>query len=232
MRGLALISLGEAIDTAKPGDEPSCKVYIEGYLTVAASAYCFHSVSPGDCKDCLHKTRTRLDEILPNVTTSTAANTSSLSKSSTSKCPQKPNLFFPPTSKTLPKPFTAAARGLCRISSASPRSGDFPLLDDECCYYDELDDKPYSQVCDINEICVDAAEDEFFRLTTKEGKLTVERGVESLASELAARMSAMSNAKDIASELKKTLSNVYNRRRQAKITGEILEIVAGADALV
>ncbi|CAI0428633.1 unnamed protein product [Linum tenue] len=60
MRGLALISLGEAIDTAQPGHEPSCKVYIEGYLTVAASAYCFHSVSPGDCKDCLHKTRTRL----------------------------------------------------------------------------------------------------------------------------------------------------------------------------
>lgn len=30
-------------------------------------------------------------------------------------------------------------------------------------------------VCDANGICVDASEDEFFRLTTKEGKLTVER---------------------------------------------------------
>ena len=55
---------------------------------------------------------------------------------------------------------------------------------------------------------------------------------ESLASELAARMSAMSNATYNASELKRTLSIVYNRQRQAKITGEILEIVAGANALI
>lgn len=55
---------------------------------------------------------------------------------------------------------------------------------------------------------------------------------ESLASELAARMTAMSNATDNANELKKTLSINYNRARQAKITGEILEIVAGANACV
>ncbi|KAL3575912.1 hypothetical protein D5086_021195 [Populus alba] len=112
--------------------------------------------------------------------------------------------------------------------------------------------------------------DEFFRLTTKEGKLAVERDVvrtetaelspilqfeqdpvqildallplymnsqilkalqESLASELAARMCAMSNATDNAVELKKSLSIIYNRERQAKITGEALEIIAGADAL-
>ncbi|KAL3521995.1 hypothetical protein ACH5RR_014829 [Cinchona calisaya] len=54
---------------------------------------------------------------------------------------------------------------------------------------------------------------------------------ESLARDLAARMSAMSNATDNAIELKKTLSIVYNRERQAKITAEILEIVAGANAL-
>uniref|UniRef100_A0A2P2K7E4 F-ATPase gamma subunit n=1 Tax=Rhizophora mucronata TaxID=61149 RepID=A0A2P2K7E4_RHIMU len=53
---------------------------------------------------------------------------------------------------------------------------------------------------------------------------------ESLASELDARMSAMSNSTDNAVELKKNLSIVYNRKRQAKITGEILEIVAGANA--
>ncbi|GFZ03232.1 ATPase, F1 complex, gamma subunit protein [Actinidia rufa] len=90
--------------------------------------------------------------------------------------------------------------------------------------------------CTLN-LCRWLTEDEFFRLTTKEGKLTVERDVilralqESLASELAARMTAMSNATDNAVELRKTLSIVYNRQRQAKITGEILEIVAGADAL-
>uniref|UniRef100_A0A804I396 F-ATPase gamma subunit n=1 Tax=Musa acuminata subsp. malaccensis TaxID=214687 RepID=A0A804I396_MUSAM len=54
---------------------------------------------------------------------------------------------------------------------------------------------------------------------------------ESLASEFAARMTAMINATDNAVELRRTLSIVYNRERQAKITGGILEIVAGADAL-
>jgi F-type H+-transporting ATPase subunit gamma len=54
---------------------------------------------------------------------------------------------------------------------------------------------------------------------------------ESLASELAARMTAMSSASDNAKELNKSLSILYNRQRQAKITGEILEIVAGANSL-
>lgn len=129
---------------------------------------------------------------------------------------------------------------------------------------------PKGEICDINGTCVDATDDEFFRLTTKEGKLTVERDVvrtetvdfspvlqfeqdpvqildallplylnsqilrslqESLASELAARMSAMSSATDNAKELKKSYTQVYNRKRQANITGEILEIVAGANAI-
>lgn len=50
---------------------------------------------------------------------------------------------------------------------------------------------------------------------------------ESVASELAARMSAMSNASDNAKELGKDLSLTYNRGRQAAITQEISEIVAG-----
>lgn len=50
---------------------------------------------------------------------------------------------------------------------------------------------------------------------------------ESVASELAARMSAMSNASDNAKELGKNLSLFYNRGRQAAITQEISEIVAG-----
>ncbi|GAB2298874.1 hypothetical protein Dimus_032952 [Dionaea muscipula] len=129
---------------------------------------------------------------------------------------------------------------------------------------------PKGEICDINGVCVDAADDEFFRLTTKEGKLTVERDSvrlqaqefspilqfeqdpvtilealmplylnsqilralqESLASELAARMTAMSSATDNAIELNKSLSILYNRQRQAKITGEILEIVSGASAM-
>ncbi|HIK56468.1 MAG TPA: F0F1 ATP synthase subunit gamma [Synechococcales cyanobacterium M55_K2018_004] len=54
---------------------------------------------------------------------------------------------------------------------------------------------------------------------------------ESAASELAARMTAMNNASDNASELIKTLSLSYNKARQAAITQEILEVVGGANAL-
>ncbi|GBG67951.1 hypothetical protein CBR_g1070 [Chara braunii] len=128
---------------------------------------------------------------------------------------------------------------------------------------------PQGQVCDVDGNCVDAAEDELFRLTTKEGKFVVEREVvrtstesfegilqfeqdpvqildallplymnsqvlralqESVASELASRMNAMNNASDNARDLKKNLSISYNRQRQAKITGEIMEIIAGANA--
>lgn len=127
------------------------------------------------------------------------------------------------------------------------------------------------QVCDANGNCVDASGDEFFRMTTKDGKLSVERDKvrenkkgflpnmefeqdpvqildalmplylnnqilralqESLASELAARMNAMKSATDNASDLKKSLSQTYNRGRQAKITGDILEIAAAAETIM
>ncbi|NEO30727.1 MAG: F0F1 ATP synthase subunit gamma [Symploca sp. SIO3C6] len=54
---------------------------------------------------------------------------------------------------------------------------------------------------------------------------------ESAASELAARMTAMNNASDNASELIGTLTLSYNKARQASITQEILEVVGGAAAL-
>ena len=54
---------------------------------------------------------------------------------------------------------------------------------------------------------------------------------ESAASELAARMNAMSNASDNASELINALTLNYNKARQAAITQEILEVVAGAEGL-
>jgi F-type H+-transporting ATPase subunit gamma len=44
-------------------------------------------------------------------------------------------------------------------------------------------------------------------------------------------MTAMHKATDNASELKKDLTLTYNKARQAAITGEILEIVGGAEAL-
>jgi len=54
---------------------------------------------------------------------------------------------------------------------------------------------------------------------------------ESAASELAARMTAMSSASDNAKELIGTLTLTYNKARQAAITQEILEVVGGAEAL-
>ena len=53
----------------------------------------------------------------------------------------------------------------------------------------------------------------------------------SIASEHGARMTAMHKATDNANELKQNLTLSYNRQRQAAITNEILEIVAGAEAL-
>ncbi|MDN4166135.1 ATP synthase F1 subunit gamma [Cytophagales bacterium LB-30] len=55
--------------------------------------------------------------------------------------------------------------------------------------------------------------------------------LESNASEHGARMTAMDKATENAGELLKELRLTYNRTRQAAITKEILEIVAGAEAL-
>lgn len=52
----------------------------------------------------------------------------------------------------------------------------------------------------------------------------------SYASELAARRTAMEAATDNAEEMIETLSLYYNRARQASITQEITEIVAGAES--
>jgi len=126
------------------------------------------------------------------------------------------------------------------------------------------------ELCDINGQCVDFAEDEVFRLTTTDGKMSVTRDKiamntaplygslifeqepsqildallplymnstvlrslqESLASELAARMNAMNSASDNAAALRKNLSLIYNRQRQAAITSQLIEIVSGANAV-
>jgi F-type H+-transporting ATPase subunit gamma len=55
--------------------------------------------------------------------------------------------------------------------------------------------------------------------------------LESAASEHGARMTAMRNASKNAGELIDSLTLAMNRARQAEITQEILEVVAGADAL-
>ncbi len=55
--------------------------------------------------------------------------------------------------------------------------------------------------------------------------------LEGMASEHGARMTAMRAASDAASEMIDDLTLAMNRVRQASITREILEVVAGADAL-
>ena len=55
--------------------------------------------------------------------------------------------------------------------------------------------------------------------------------LDSHAAEHGARMTAMHQATDNASELLKDLTLQYNKVRQASITSEILEIVSGAEAL-
>ena len=55
--------------------------------------------------------------------------------------------------------------------------------------------------------------------------------LESTASEHGARMSAMRNASENAGDVIDQLTLQSNRARQAAITQEILEVVAGADAL-
>jgi len=126
------------------------------------------------------------------------------------------------------------------------------------------------ELCDINGKCIDFAEDEFFRLTSSEGKLSLSRDsvkiptpvsdgsleleqspkeildfvlplylnvtinravLESNASFYAACMNAMNSASDNAAALGKRLEQVYNRRRQAAITSQLIEIVSGADAV-
>ena len=55
--------------------------------------------------------------------------------------------------------------------------------------------------------------------------------LESTASELGARMTAMRNASENAGEIIDDLTLEMNRARQAEITQEIMEVVAGAEAL-
>ncbi len=55
--------------------------------------------------------------------------------------------------------------------------------------------------------------------------------LESVASEHGARMTAMDNATRNSEDMMKRLSLLYNRKRQAAITTELMEIVSGKEAL-
>ena len=55
--------------------------------------------------------------------------------------------------------------------------------------------------------------------------------LDAAVSEQIARMVAMKSATENASEMIKNLSTTYNRARQSQITGEIMEIIGGVEAL-
>jgi F-type H+-transporting ATPase subunit gamma len=55
--------------------------------------------------------------------------------------------------------------------------------------------------------------------------------LDAAASEHIARMVAMKAATENADEIIRHLSMTYNRARQAQITGEIMEIIGGVEAL-
>ncbi|MCX7991543.1 MAG: ATP synthase F1 subunit gamma [Proteobacteria bacterium] len=55
--------------------------------------------------------------------------------------------------------------------------------------------------------------------------------LETIASELAARMTAMDNATNNASDMIERLTLLFNKTRQASITKELMEIIGGAEAI-
>lgn len=55
--------------------------------------------------------------------------------------------------------------------------------------------------------------------------------LENVAGEMGAKMTAMDNASRNAGEMINKLTVAYNRQRQAQITTELIEIIAGAEAL-
>jgi F-type H+-transporting ATPase subunit gamma len=78
----------------------------------------------------------------------------------------------------------------------------------------------------------DNAKELLDKLLTRYIESQVYRGViENIASEQAARMVAMKSATDNAAELISDLQTIYNKARQAAITRELTEIVAGAAAV-
>ena len=95
---------------------------------------------------------------------------------------------------------------------------------------DENGDEPNSQ----NALWIYEPEPEEIlrRLVTDYVEISIYRAMlESTASEHGARMTAMRNASENASELIEDYTLEMNRQRQAEITQEIMEVVAGAEGL-
>jgi F-type H+-transporting ATPase subunit gamma len=85
---------------------------------------------------------------------------------------------------------------------------------------------------DIDYIYEPTAAEVFAQLLPRYIEMQVYQAIlESEASELSARMVAMRNATEAANEMIGTLTLVYNKARQEQITGELLDIVGGVEAM-
>jgi len=94
--------------------------------------------------------------------------------------------------------------------------------------YDEDDDTPHHALVEYEP----DPEEILARLIPDYVEISVYRALlESTASEHGARMTAMRNASENAGELIEDLTLEMNRARQAEITQEIMEVVAGAESL-
>ena len=97
---------------------------------------------------------------------------------------------------------------------------------------EEQEKSPYEIALEGDIIYEPEPEEILERLLPTYVETTIYRALlESAASELGARMTAMRNASKNANELIDRLTLDMNRARQSEITQEILEVVAGADAL-
>ncbi len=95
-----------------------------------------------------------------------------------------------------------------------------------------LPPKKESKVAETDYIYLPGQEEIVVGLVPKSLKIQLYKSIlDSNAAENGARMTAMDKATENAGDLLKELKLTYNRTRQAAITKEILEIVAGAEAL-
>ena len=104
-----------------------------------------------------------------------------------------------------------------------------PLQQADVLEHDEDEDDQHSRALWIYE---PDPEEILARLVPDYVEISIYRALlESTASEHGARMSAMRNASDNAGEMIDNLTLEANRQRQAEITQEIMEVVAGAEGL-
>ena len=125
--------------------------------------------------------------------------------------------------------FTPVSKKLLPVVPPSPASEvkqAYEPFDDEAA-------RPVEQEEEMSEVIFEPSANETLKYLVPYyvKNITYAALMQAAASELGARMTAMSSATDNANDLLKSLELSYNKARQAGITREINEIVGGAEAL-